>query len=89
MDRVASAIQKLRINQVVISHYFDVTGNEQGVVDADSLDMHRVSRISNMENRDNGKLFAISFRIGIGLSQNWRQLKLLDYLGKIFDILGI
>uniref|UniRef100_A0A915PQX7 SGNH hydrolase-type esterase domain-containing protein n=1 Tax=Setaria digitata TaxID=48799 RepID=A0A915PQX7_9BILA len=43
LDRVAIAIQKLKPNQVVIPHYFDLTRNEQGVVDADCADMRQIS----------------------------------------------
>ncbi|VDK61809.1 unnamed protein product [Onchocerca ochengi] len=42
LDRVAKAIQKLKPNQVVIPHYFDLTRNERGVVDADCADMRQV-----------------------------------------------
>ncbi|OZC09776.1 hypothetical protein X798_03179 [Onchocerca flexuosa] len=41
LDRVAKAIQKLKPNQVVIPHYFDLTRNERGVVDADCADMRQ------------------------------------------------
>ncbi|KAM3717267.1 Lipase [Dirofilaria immitis] len=43
LDRVAKAIQKLKPNQVVIPHYFDLTRNERGIVDADCADMRQIS----------------------------------------------
>ncbi|EFO17036.1 hypothetical protein LOAG_11467 [Loa loa] len=43
LDRVAKAIQKLKPNQVIIPHYFDLTRNERGVVDADCADMRQIS----------------------------------------------
>uniref|UniRef100_A0A0R3QWY1 AAA_lid_7 domain-containing protein n=1 Tax=Brugia timori TaxID=42155 RepID=A0A0R3QWY1_9BILA len=47
LDRVAKAIQKLKPSQVpldvIIPHYFDLTRNERGVVDADCADMRQIS----------------------------------------------
>uniref|UniRef100_A0A915AYD0 SGNH hydrolase-type esterase domain-containing protein n=1 Tax=Parascaris univalens TaxID=6257 RepID=A0A915AYD0_PARUN len=42
LDRIAAILQKIKPNQVVIPHYFDVTRNERGVIDADCAELRQV-----------------------------------------------
>uniref|UniRef100_A0A0M3ICE9 SGNH_hydro domain-containing protein n=1 Tax=Ascaris lumbricoides TaxID=6252 RepID=A0A0M3ICE9_ASCLU len=43
LDRIAATLQKIKPNQVVIPHYFDVTRNERGIIDADCAELRQIS----------------------------------------------
>ncbi|VDM98696.1 unnamed protein product [Thelazia callipaeda] len=43
LDRVGNTIQKLKPDQVIVPHYFDLTRNERGLIDANCTDMRQIS----------------------------------------------
>ncbi|VDM47850.1 unnamed protein product [Toxocara canis] len=43
LDRIAAQLQKIKPNQVIIPHYFDLTRNERGVVDANCDELRQIT----------------------------------------------
>ncbi|VDK19582.1 unnamed protein product [Anisakis simplex] len=43
LDRIAASLHKIKPLQIVIPHYFDVTRNEKGIIDANCDELHQIS----------------------------------------------
>ncbi|VDK21302.1 unnamed protein product [Anisakis simplex] len=44
LDRIAASLHKIKPLQIVIPHYFDVTRNEKGIIDANCDELHQVHK---------------------------------------------